>query len=142
MEQRRFNIENTLQAQVNQGFTKPSSVAQALKASIPKELERTYQIVIIPGEMSKKQVLKMREIKAKQIGSLVTIRGIVVRASDVKPQMEVAVYVCDMCGFEVYQVIGSKQFNPLVECPSAKCVQNKIKGQLVMNIRSSKFISF
>ena len=64
------------------------------------------------------------------------------RASDVKPQMEVAVYVCDMCGFEVYQVIGQKQFNPLVECPSEKCVQNKIKGQLVMNIRSSKFISF
>ena len=56
--------------------------------------------------------------------------------------MEVAVYVCDMCGFEVYQVIGQKQFNPLVECPSEKCVQNKIKGQLVMNIRSSKFISF
>jgi len=26
----------------------------------------------------------------------------------VKPQMEVAVYVCDMCGFEVYQVIGQK----------------------------------
>jgi DNA replicative helicase MCM subunit Mcm2 (Cdc46/Mcm family) len=35
--------------------------------------------------MSKKNVLKMREIKAKEIGSLVTIRGIVVRASDVKP---------------------------------------------------------
>lgn len=44
----------------------------------------------------------MREIKATSIGSLVTIRGIVVRASDVKPQMQVAVYVCDVCGFEVY----------------------------------------
>lgn len=29
----------------------------------------------------------MREIKAQQIGSLVSIKGIVVRASDVKPQM-------------------------------------------------------
>ena len=48
----------------------------------------------------------MREIKAHTIGSLVTIRGIVVRVSDVKPQMQVAVYVCDVCGFEVYQVIG------------------------------------
>lgn len=142
MEQRRFNIENMLQASVNAGFTKPGSVAQAVKASIPKELDRIYQIVLVPGELSKKHVAKMREIKAQQIGSLVTIKGVVVRASDVKPQMEVAVYVCDMCGFEVYQVIGQKQFNPLVECPSEKCVQNKIKGQLVMNIRSSKFISF
>jgi len=48
----------------------------------------------------------MRETKANLIGSLLNIKGIVVRASDVKPQMQVAVYVCDMCGFEVYQVIS------------------------------------
>ncbi len=42
MEQRHFNIENTLQASVNAGFTKPGSVAQSIKAAIPKELERTY----------------------------------------------------------------------------------------------------
>lgn len=65
MEQRRFNIENMLQASVNAGFTKPGSVAQAVKASIPKELERIYQIVLVPGELSKKHVSKMREIKAQ-----------------------------------------------------------------------------
>ena len=63
---------------------------------------------IVHGENSKKQIAKMREIKAQSIGSLVTIKGIVVRASDVKPQMQVAVYVCDVCGFEVYQVVGQR----------------------------------
>jgi len=65
-------------------------------------------LFIVHGENSKKQIAKMREIKAQSIGSLVTIKGIVVRASDVKPQMQVAVYVCDVCGFEVYQVIGQR----------------------------------
>jgi hypothetical protein len=65
MEQRRFNIENMLQASVNSGFTKKGSVAQAVKASIPKELDRIYQIVLVPGELSKKHVSKMREIKAQ-----------------------------------------------------------------------------
>jgi len=65
-------------------------------------------LFIVHGENSKKQIAKMREIKAQSIGSLVTIKGIVVRASDVKPQMQVAVYVCDVCGFEVYQVVGQR----------------------------------
>jgi DNA replication licensing factor MCM7 len=56
--------------------------------------------------------------------------------------MQVAVYVCDVCGFEVYQVIGQRQFNPLLECPADKCKINRTKGQLVMSIRSSKFVSF
>ena len=85
---------------------KPGTAAEAMKATIPKELERDYQVLIVHGESSKKSLHKMREIKGHQIGSLVTVRGIVVRASDVKPQVQVAVYVCDTCGFEVYQVIG------------------------------------
>lgn len=83
----------------------------------------------------------MRETKANLIGSLINIRGIVVRASDVKPQMKVAVYVCDACGFEVYQVISQKIFMPLVECPG-KCKDNRTGGSLNMQIRSSKFESF
>lgn len=32
---------------------------------IPKELERSFQLVLVPGEMGKKSVVKMREIKAQ-----------------------------------------------------------------------------
>jgi DNA replication licensing factor MCM7 len=38
--------------------------------------------------------------------------------------MQVAVYACDACGNEVYQVIFGKTFTPKVECPSIKCVKN------------------
>lgn len=84
----------------------------------------------------------MREIKSTSIGALVSVKGIVTRASDVKPCMLVAVYACDVCGFEVYQIVNTKEFNPKVECPSTKCIQNQTKGQLVMQVKSSKFISF
>jgi len=67
---------------------------------------RQYQLFFVHGENAKKTISKMREIKGNAIGSLVSIKGIVLRASDVRPMIEVACYVCDVCGFEVYQVIG------------------------------------
>jgi DNA replicative helicase MCM subunit Mcm2 (Cdc46/Mcm family) len=52
---------------------------------IPKELERAYQVMIVYGEFSKKSIVRLRDLKAPAIGSLATIRGVVVRSSDVKP---------------------------------------------------------
>ena len=84
----------------------------------------------------------MRDIRSNQIGSLVTLRGIVTRASDVKPCIMVAVYACDSCGYEVYQPVTSKEFNPKIDCDSPKCVANNTRGQLVIQVKSSKFVSF
>ncbi|XP_050918926.1 DNA replication licensing factor MCM7 [Lathyrus oleraceus] len=42
--------------------------------------------------------------EASNIGQLVRLAGIVTRCSDVKPLMQVAVYTCEDCGFEIYQV--------------------------------------
>lgn len=82
------------------------------KNTIPPELERQFTVIITPGENSKPRIAKMREIRANAIGSLVTIKGIVTRASDVKPCMSVAVYTCEACGNEVYQVVHGKEFTP------------------------------
>jgi len=111
-------------------------------ARIPPELERNYQAVLVPGEFSKKSIIKMREVKASNIGNLVTVRGIVTRASDVKPCMQVAVYACEVCGYEVYQLINSKEFNPIVQCPSDKCKTNQVNGQLIFQVKSSRFVSY
>ena len=51
-------------------------------------------------------------------------------------------YACDVCGFEVYQIINTKEFTPKIECPSRRCEQNQTKGMLVMQVKSSKFISY
>lgn len=47
-------------------------------------------------------------MKALYIGQLVRISGIVTRCSDVKPLMQVAVYTCEDCGCEIYQVTNSQ----------------------------------
>ena len=73
-----------------------------LKQTVPKELERRYQLFFTPGLNAKKHITKLREIKGDFIGHLLNVRGIVTRVSDVKPCMQVAAYMCDICGFEVY----------------------------------------
>ncbi|GKA06992.1 RNA-directed DNA polymerase, eukaryota [Tanacetum coccineum] len=45
-----------------------------------------------------------KKVRASNIGQLVKIFGIVTRYSDVKPLMKVAVYTCEECGFEIYQI--------------------------------------
>ncbi|KAG0480073.1 hypothetical protein HPP92_010931 [Vanilla planifolia] len=52
---------------------------------------------------SKGTPLTIRQVKALHIGQLVKISGIVTRCSDVKPLVQVAVYTCEECGFEIYQ---------------------------------------
>lgn len=108
MDQRRFNMQMANQIKLQQGLiTRENAGTDANPmAKIPSELERNYQAVLVPGEFSKKQIVQMRDVKASNIGQLVTVRGIVTRASDVKPCMQVAVYACDVCGFEVYQLIN------------------------------------
>ena len=79
-----------------------TGLATDLKQIIPPELDRQYQVFIVPGANAKKELVRMRDIKANSIGGLITMRGIVTRASDVKPCIQVATYACDVCGFEVY----------------------------------------
>jgi DNA replication licensing factor MCM7 len=70
----------------------------------------------------------MRDVRSNQIGSLVTCKGIVTRVSDVKPCIKVAVYACEVCGAENYQIVNTREFNPKVECESNKCRTNMTKG--------------
>ena len=86
--------------------------------------------------------LSVRDIKADNIGQLVTVRGIVTRSTEVKPLMVVATYTCDQCGAETYQVIQSMSFMPLQTCPSDDCRVNKSGGRLYQQTKGSKFTKF
>lgn len=69
---------------------------------------------------SKGAPFTIREVRASYIGQLVKISGIITRCSDVKPLMQVAIYTCEECGFEIYQVyisvftwLNLPRFSPL-----------------------------
>lgn len=110
----------------------------------PAELTRRYTLNFKPrtqGDEPSKP-LAVRQIRGEHLGHLITVRGIATRVSDVKPTVEVNAYLCDRCGCEIFQPIGSKTFGPLLECPSQECKNNQNKGQLHIVTRASKFQPF
>lgn len=76
------------------------------------------------------------------MGALVAVKAIVVRTSDVKPQLVLATYTCEVCGCENYQEVSSKEFSPLVNCTSRKCKESKSNGKLTFHSGASKFVSY
>lgn len=105
----------------------------------PPELIRKTEVYFKPSSFI---ATPIREIKAKDIGHFVNVRGIVTRATDVKPRIAIATYSCDQCGCESFQPISSHSFMPLQECTSTACKANKTLGRLSLQIRGSKFIKF
>ncbi|KAI8936040.1 hypothetical protein NX059_007541 [Plenodomus lindquistii] len=123
--------------------------AQAAPESMfPAALTRRYTLNFIPripaGASSQRSMkaLAVRNVRGEHLGHLITVRGIATRVSDVKPAVLVNAYSCDRCGSEVFQPVTTKQFTPLVECPSEECKSNKTKGQLFLSTRASKFLPF
>jgi len=120
----------------------------ALEDLFPPELTRRYTLNFKPmtpaGSSSEKsnKALAVRHVRGEHLGHLITVRGIVIRVSDVKPAVQVNAYSCDRCGREVFQPVSSKQFTPLTECPSKACKENNSKGQLFLSTRASKFLPF
>lgn len=108
--------------------------------AFPPELMRRFELNFKLNSDTK--TLPIRHVKAEQIGKLVNIRGIVTRATEVKPMLQVATYTCDQCGSETYQTINSTAFMPLLMCPSDDCRINKSGGRLHLQTRGSKFVKF
>eukprot|EP01083_Nonionella_stella_P083164 229811_1 len=117
----------------------PTALAEK-QSAIPKELLRRYEIKFICR--SKCAPLAIRNITANSIGSLVRVKGIVTRITEVRPMMRVATYICDVCGNEIYQMINKKKYSPVYECPSQQCQQNRNKRPVLPQTRGSKFIKF
>lgn len=76
------------------------------------------------------------------MGKLVNLKGVIIRASDVKPSISVVTYSCDTCGVELYQPINSRSFQPILECKSKDCVTSKAGGRLQLQHRGSKMPKF
>lgn len=115
----------------------------------PAELVRRYTLNFKPRsptgastDQRGSKALAVRNVRGEHLGNLITVRGIATRVSDVKPAVKVNAYSCDRCGSEIFQPITTKQYTPLVECPSSECKKNNTKGQLFLSTRASKFVPF
>ena len=50
--------------------------------------------------------MAVRELRAQFVGKLVSLKGIVIRATEVKPLANVITYICDTCGAEAFQPVS------------------------------------
>ena len=123
-----------------QGQQSQAQGQQRQQSQFPSELMRRFEVYF--KATSDAKATDIREVKADCIGKLVTIKGIVTRATEVKPMMQVATYTCDQCGAETYQPISSTAFMPLLMCPAEDCRVNKSGGRLHLQTRGSKFTKF
>ena len=108
---------------------------------IPAEIKRRYELIIVPKD-EKIEITPLRLVGAEQIGKLISVVGIVTRASDVKPHIAVASFVCDVCGHEEFKTVGGMTYLPLFECNSDVCKSSHSRGNLHQQTRGSKFVSF
>jgi len=105
-----------------------------LPERIPDTLRRRFRVYFKPDAKNKNRAI--RDIRAADIGRIVSFEGICTRVGDVKPLLEVACFTCDSCGSELYQEISGDTFNPIVKCPSMLCQS----GKLFLETRASKFV--
>ena len=106
----------------------------------PAQLMRRFEVYFSPA--TDVRPVSVRQVKATNIGQLVTMKGIVTRTTEVKPKITVATYTCDQCGSETYQPVGGASFIPLEKCESDTCKTNKSNGRLFLQTRGSRFMKF
>ncbi|KAJ1352790.1 Magnesium chelatase, subunit ChlI [Parelaphostrongylus tenuis] len=126
------------QSRISEGYLGGSN--QEVRKKYPPQLLRRFEVIFKSREVTKP--LAVRDLKAKYVGKLVTVTGVVIRATEVKPILEVMTYACDTCGAEVYQPVTGPSFMPATNCPSKDCVESRANGRLHMQVRGSKFSKF
>uniref|UniRef100_A0AC34QMQ0 DNA replication licensing factor MCM7 n=1 Tax=Panagrolaimus sp. JU765 TaxID=591449 RepID=A0AC34QMQ0_9BILA len=107
---------------------------------IPPQLLRRYEVYFVAPPLDK--CLAARDITAEYVGKLVTLRGIVIRCSEVMPLASVVTYLCDTCGSEVYQIVNGPTYSPTMSCMSKDCQESKANGRLELQLRGSNFLKY
>ena len=113
-----YNMAGNLQEENNNNNNTDNANTPPINVTedLPAELTRRYELRILPKgrrgslppfvhqQVRKGQTyaqgLALRHVRSRSMGHLVTIRGMIVRSSDVKPCCVIATYSCDACGAE------------------------------------------
>merc|ERR1712195_252412 len=75
--------------------------SEAVDKFLPDDLRRRYEVNFnLPDDT---KCIPIRQVRAEHVGTLVRVRGVVTRVSDVKPTATTITYTCDKCGCEAYQ---------------------------------------
>lgn len=84
-------------------------------------------------------VSRIRSLRAKNIGQLLSISGTVTRTSEVRPELSLATFVCEACRAVIPNVEQTFRYTEPTQCPNFEC-GNRLAWQL--DIRQSTFVDW
>jgi DNA replication licensing factor MCM6 len=84
-------------------------------------------------------VSRLRSLRSRHIGQLVSFSGTVTRTSEVRPELSVGTFICDACKNVVPNVEQTFRYTEPSQCPSNEC-QNRTSWKLDM--RQSTFVDW
>ncbi|KAL2258908.1 hypothetical protein VTK26DRAFT_7588 [Humicola hyalothermophila] len=84
-------------------------------------------------------VSRVRSLRARNIGQLLSISGTVTRTSEVRPELALATFVCEACRSVVPDVEQVFRYTEPTQCPNATCL-NRTAWRL--DIRQSTFVDW
>lgn len=84
-------------------------------------------------------VSRVRALRSRQIGQLLSISGTVTRTSEVRPELSLATFTCESCRTVVPNIEQTFRYTEPTQCPNSTC-QNRVAWQL--DIRHSTFVDW
>lgn len=113
----------------------------------PGALLRDYELYFTLDERIVKDMrvglfVVPRDLGGACLGKYVVTRGIVTRITQIKPVIQLASYICEVCGSETFQSISKDSFGMLHQCNSQKCKSLRIRPTLILKNRASRFTTF
>ncbi|KAK4099309.1 MCM-domain-containing protein [Parathielavia hyrcaniae] len=84
-------------------------------------------------------VSRVRALRARNIGQLLSISGTVTRTSEVRPELALATFVCEACRSVVPDVEQTFRYTEPTQCRNQTC-QNRVAWRL--DIRQSTFVDW
>jgi len=86
--------------------------------------------------------IPMRELKADRVGSMVQIKGMIMRKQGPTPYLKVATYLCSGCGKEYFQPNHSSSFKPIKFCMDSQCKNTYGPKELYFQTSLSRYEDF
>lgn len=84
-------------------------------------------------------VSRIRALRTSQIGKLLSISGTVTRTSEVRPELNLATFICENCNMVVPNIEQTFRYTEPTQCPNLTC-GNRFGWRL--DIRQSTFVDW
>ena len=98
---------------------------------VEEKFNKTLTSMIQVGIVNLKSTNRMRDLNPKDVNHLVQIKGIVIRCSDIYPEMKDGVFLCTNCGYQERVAVERGRIQEPRDCQSCKV---KESFELVHNL--------